>query len=41
MMNLLRFSFKNEAMWMTIFAFGPAGVVLLVLLVVFLIRSVI
>jgi hypothetical protein len=40
-MNLLRFSFKNEAMWMTIFAFGPAAVALLILLVVYLVRSLI
>jgi hypothetical protein len=38
-MKLLTFSFKNEAMWMVIFEFGPIVVAILIFLLVYLVRS--
>jgi hypothetical protein len=33
------FSFKNEAMWMVVFEFGPIVVAILIFLLVYLVRS--
>ncbi len=38
-MKLLTFSFKNEAKWMVIFAFAPMVVAVLILLLIYLVRS--
>jgi hypothetical protein len=37
-MKFLAFSFKKEAMWMIILAFGPIAAAVFVLLVVYLLR---
>ena len=37
-MKLLRFTFKNEAIWMMIFSVAPAIVALLVILIVLFLR---
>ena len=38
-MKFIAFSFKNEAMWMTIFEFGPIVVAILIFLLAYLVRS--
>jgi hypothetical protein len=39
-MKYLSFSFKNEAMWTMVFAFGPIAAAVFILLVVYIVRSV-
>ncbi len=38
-MKFFIFSFKNEATWTAIFAFGPVVAAALVMLIVYLVRS--
>jgi hypothetical protein len=38
-MKLLTFSFKNEAMWMVIFEFGPIVLAVFIFLIIYLVRS--
>jgi len=38
-MKLLRFTFKNEAIWMMIFSVGPLIIALLVVLIALALRS--
>jgi hypothetical protein len=38
-MKLLRFTFRNEAVWMMILSAGPGLVALLIVLIVFFVRS--
>jgi hypothetical protein len=37
-MKLLRFTFRNEAIWMMIFSVGPGIIALLIVLIVFFVR---
>jgi hypothetical protein len=37
-MKLLRFTFKNEAIWMMIFSLAPATIALMVILIVLFVR---
>lgn len=37
-MRLLRFTFRNEAIWMMIFSVAPGIIALLAVLIVFLVR---
>jgi hypothetical protein len=39
-MRLLRFTFRNEAIWIMIFSLAPLIVALLALLIIFLVRRI-
>ena len=38
-MKFLTFSFKNEAMWMVIFEFGPIVLAISMFLIIYVVRS--